>query len=707
LIVLGLILVTLAGYWPVWNADFINLDDLMYVHDNPRIREGLTWKGARWALEADLLYDSKHADYWQPVTFLSRMADIEWFGLNAPWHHAENVLIHGMSVMLLFGLMRRMTGAVWRSGFVATVFAVHPLHVEAVAWITERKEVLGGLFWMLTLWAYTSYARQPGVWRYLLILLTFLLGLMAKPVGLVLPAVLLLLDWWPLNRLREGTLIRLVVEKVPLGVLAMASAVITLRAQGSHVTEGAVTQVINPALVGYAIYVIKAVMPTNLAPWHPPLKDLSMPLVMGSVALLGAITGLAWWQRLTRPWIAVGWLWFIVGLLPVIVLKDVAWAERFTYLPLTGLTLMVAWSVPETWWTGGGWRRRTLAGVLGLAVTGMVALTCRQAGYWKDSITLFEHTLQVTGENGRAHLHLGMALYRKGLIREARFQFERAIALEPYLSRSYLHLGLLLVNEGLQNEARFYFEETLRLEPDCELAHNNLAFILMANGDAKAAMGHFEQAVQLKPDYAEAHYNLGCMLLKDGKNREAIGHFQKALQSKPDLAVACHNCGVALTREGRDTEARSYFREAIRMQPDLPEAHLFLGRILFEEGHVEEAEQCFRRTLQLKPNNAAALDDLAWLLATAENAAWRNGTEAIRLAEQARQLTGGRKARALAVLAAAYAEAGRFREAVSVAQVAIDRYQELNNEQQAQQVRKQKAAYAAHRPSRGIAPPAD
>jgi tetratricopeptide (TPR) repeat protein len=734
LIVPGLILATLIGYWPVHDAGFVSFDDPTYVSDNPRIREGLSWKGASWALGADLLFDSRHADYWQPVTFLSRMADIEWFGLNASWHHAENVLFHLLNALLLFGVLRRLTGSPWRSGLTAAVFAVHPLHVEAVAWITERKEVLGGLFWMLTLWTYGIYIRRPGTWRYLLVLLTFLLGLMAKPVGLVLPAVLLLLDWWPLERTRNTPVPRLVLEKIPLLILATASAVITFRAQGDHLAAGTWSHVTAAALSAYGMYLVKAVIPTGLAMWHPPFQELSLIRLLGSAGLLLSISALAWWQRQTRPWIAVGWLWFLGGLLPVITLRDTAWSERFTYLPLVGLTIMVAWSLPAEWWTQDGWKRWLAGGLIAMVVAGMVAGTWQQAGYWKDSITLFERALKVTKNNWLVQNNLGEALIAEGKPRDAIQCFKEAIRLKPDCMEAHNNLGNALDSLGRRDEAIQEYRTALAINSRSARVHSNLGFVLMQSGAMDEAMAHIREAGRLDPELANVPYNWGIALLRSGKPTEAATKFQQAVGLKPNYAEAENYLGLALALQGRTSEALPHFRravhlkpqdaeahnnlanaldangmcdeaireyqEAIRSKPDYVDAHQNLAGLLIARGRSAEAMVHLRTALRIDPKSVSALNRLAWLLATNSSANQRNGREAVELARQACNLTAHKQGLALSVLAAAHAETGAFPEAVATAQEAVRQYREQKNDHRIRRIQDQINHYRARQPCR-------
>lgn len=694
LIVGFLVLATLAGYWPVREAGFIILDDPRYVSENPRIQEGLTRNGVQWAFRAGLLESSRYADYWRPLSFLSHMVDVEFFGLAAQYHHVENVLIHLANTLLLFGVLRGLTGAVWRSGLVAAVFALHPLHVEAVAWISERKEVLGGLFWMLTLWAYGWYARRPGIWRYLAVVATLALGLMSKPVGMVLPVVLLLLDWWPLGRMRRGTVVFLVVEKFPLLVLSGISVGITMRAGyflhsdrcgnllawvSSVVTSQEPTgtmagesgwEVVGWVVVRYATYVAKAVAPTDLAVWHPPWSSLPAGWVAGAAGLLGLISGACWWMRRERPYLAVGWLWLVFGLLPVITLKDTAWAERFTYLPLIGLSIMLAWGLPEGWFAA-GWRQWAGWGVVGVGVVGMAVGTWRQACYWRNSIAFFERTLAVTGEdNWFAHYNLGSAFMEQGRV----------------------------------EEALRHFHEALRLRPNYAPAHNNLGFALVGQGRIEEGIAHLQRAVELHPDHLEAQYNLGSVLTQVGRTPEAIRHFREVLRLEPEFPAAHYNWGIALIKQGRDDEAIRHFREALRLKPDFLDAGCRLGRALARRGSAEEAARVFRQALAVDPNCESALEGLAWILATADETARRDRNEAVQLAGRACRLTRRQSVPPLMILAAAYADAGRFAEAIATARESLALAEAKGDPNLKREIEAQLAFYRRFQPFRRKGP---
>jgi len=426
LISLFLILGAFSVFWPVLNFEFVNFDDDTYVSENPHIQDGLTWGGVQWAFLIDPGSGSQHADFWIPMTFISHMITIELFGLE-PWgHHMVNLMIHIMNTLLLFWTLRRMTGSLWKSGFVAALFAIHPLHVESVAWVTERKDVLSTLFWILTIWVYAFYTKRPKFHRYLLVALTFSLGLMSKPIVMTLPFVLLLLDYWPLHRFRWGdhqTALKLVWEKTPLMALTGVCFVLTLLVQQKWETVGSLQTFplgnrIGNALVSYVDYIGKMFWPMNLAVFYPHPGNLPLEQIIVSALLLLAITILVirWSPR--APYLVVGWLLFLGTLVPVIGLVQVgqqAMADRYTYIPLIGLFIIIAWGIPDLiakW----HYQKLFLSLGAGLILSALMVITWLQVQHWRNSISLFEHAIEVTGTNYVAYHNLGLAFQTEGYI---------------------------------------------------------------------------------------------------------------------------------------------------------------------------------------------------------------------------------------------------------------------------------------------------
>jgi len=587
-------LTTLALYWPVLRHEFVNYDDQAYVTENLQVQQGLTWENLKWAFVAPVMAN------WHPLTMVSHMLDCQLFGLK-PWgHHLTSVLLHALNTVLVFLFLRGLTGAFWRSALVAALFGWHPLHVESVAWVAERKDVLSGCFSLLALIFYGRYAHRrssgecqepiakpapgralgPLMRDYGLALLFFALGLMSKPMLVTWPFVLLLLDYWPLNRMRKSefgirNFQRLLVEKVPFFTLSAASCVVTYAVQrqagamtaGEHLPLAARGA---NALISYCRYLGKLCCPTDLAVFYPYRGNWPLVEVLLAGGLIMGLSALLFVKRRRYPFMPMGWLWFIGTLVPVIGLVQVggqAMADRYSYLPSVGLFILVIWGAYELTLR---WRHQGMAlSVAGsAALVACLVLTRQQLGYWTDSATLFRHALAVTENNWLAHIKLGTALVRKGQLDEA--------------------------------------------------------------------VSQFQEALRLNPDYFDALDNLGYALAAKGKFGEAIEDYHMAIQ----------------------------------IDSNRPEPFLHLGVALGQLGRTREAVVQYQTALRLNPNLAGALNNLAWALATSPDAVLRNGTEAVRLAEHACELTHDSEPLFVGTLAAAYAEAGRFPEAVATAEKA-------------------------------------
>jgi len=639
-LVIGLLLlsITLAVYWQIRDHKFTNYDDTVYVTENPHVQRGLVGSSIIWA------FTTTEQANWHPLTWLSHMLDCQLFGLNPGAHHLTSLFLHLANVLLLFAVLRRMTGALWRPAFVSALFALHPLHVESVAWVAERKDVLSTLFWLLTMLAYAGYAERPTRARYVLTLVAFALGLMAKPMLVTLPFVLLLLDYWPLDRMayagrddntpkraRKGigsskqrlSLSRLVWEKTPFFALAAISSVVTFSVQRK---AGAMSNMevlplwsrIANALVSYLRYLGKTIWPSDLAVLYPhPGTGLSLWWGAGAGLVLLGLSILLLRGIRSRPYLAVGWLWYLGTLVPVIGLVQVglqAYADRYTYVPLIGLFIMVAWGVPDL---AGRWgRARTVLALL--AATSLSALTgCTwiQVGYWKDSLSLFTHTIQVTTNNYVAYNSSGVALAEQGRFEEAIDRYLRALRIKPDYAEAQCNLGLALEREGRHEEAISHYLEALRLDPNHATAHNNLGNALADQGKLEEAISHYTEALRIKPDYAEAYNNWGTALVKQGRFEEAIDLFLRALRIKPDYAEAHSNLAWALTGRGQMAEAMAHYRIAIQIRPNFAEAHNNLGHLLVVLGRLDEAAIQFTEAVRIKPDYASARNNLGIVLA--------------------------------------------------------------------------------------------
>lgn len=512
---LALVALVVLVYAPVRHYGFVDLDDPQYVSENPFVANGLTWGGVKWA------FTSIHASYWLPLIWMSHMLDVQLYGLNAGGHHVTNVLLHAVNTILLFALLNRMTGAVGRSAFVAALFAVHPLHVESVVWVTERKDVLSTLFLLLTTWAYVAWTRRPTRGRYLVALLFFALGLMSKAMLVTLPFMLLLLDIWPLGRFRitgwrispeqRATAIRLAREKVPFFILGILAAVVTYLTQQ---TTGAVADTaqipvagrVGNAMVSYAMYLVQMLWPAKLALFYPHPRHLSPGFVAASVIGLTTLTVLVIRSVRLYPYLAVGWLWYVGSLVPVIGFiqaGDQARADRFTYVPLIGVFIMIAWGAYDLV------RRPSPLAAVGMLAVAAAAVAARvQVGYWRDNTALWEHALRVADESYVAHTNLGLAVYARGKTDSAITEFQAALRLRPDFAEAYNDLGVALANRGDVDGAIQAFLNALRAKPSQAPSHYNAAVLLAAKGDTTAALSHLELALQLDPNYMDARREL-------------------------------------------------------------------------------------------------------------------------------------------------------------------------------------------------------
>ena len=527
----ALIAIVLVVFAPVRHHEFLFFDDPLLVTQRPEVLRGLTWQNVWWA------FTNGWGCNWHPITWLSHMLDVQLFGLHAGGHHLTSVLLHGANAVLLFGLLQFMTGLVAPSAFVAALFAVHPLHVESVAWVAERKDVLSAFFWMLTLWAWVGYARRPTAARYVAVLVLFVLGLASKPMVVTLPFVLLLLDVWPLGRTALG--MRLVWEKLPLFALAVAVSVVTvLFQQGCRAVTDLDTLPLGLRLqnapVSYVAYVAKTLWPTRLAAFYPYPRSFPAWQVAGAVGLLAGVSLLAWALR-RRGYVLVGWLWFLGTLVPVIGLVhagEQALADRFTYIPLIGLFLVVAWGAPDVLRR---WPRRRLVLPIGatLVIAACMVAARTQVGYWRNEATVWAHALDVTAGNDLAHNNFGM----------------------------------MLMMEGRIDEAHEHFTEAVRIRPDTAVAHVNLGWVLATQGHPDAALAQYVEALRIDPDQPDAHFNLGIALGKVGRGEEAVFHLEEAVRLRPDRAQYHRVLGRALAERGRSADAIVRYEEALRLAP--------------------------------------------------------------------------------------------------------------------------------------------
>ncbi len=726
LVCLFLVVATVGVYWQVAGNGFVNFDDPDYVSANPRVQSGLNSESVRWAFTA--LYSSN----WHPVTWLSHMLDSQIYGAKPAGHHVTNLIFHTLNSLLLFGLLLRMTGALWRSAMVAALFALHPLHVESVAWVSERKDVLCTCFGLLCLWAYVRYAQagnRPArsLGWYLLSLLFLALGLMSKPMLVTLPCLLLLLDYWPLGRIRLPRLSapvnadfrpvgmgRLVAEKIPFFVLSATSSVVTFLVQkacGAMVPLAAApldARIAN-AFAGYGTYLMKTFWPSGLAVFYPltPADWGSAGTLGALLVILGVTVAVVYFAR-SRPYLLVGWLWFLGTLVPVIGFVQVGrqgMADRYTYLPHVGLFIMVVWAAAEAARHLRAPRAVTF-GVAGVLLAALGVVTSRQVAYWRSSITLFEHALAVTTGNYVAYGVLSNALVDQGKLDEAIEMCQKALALAPQYPEGFNTLGNIHYRQQKYEEAIENYRLAAQYDPlyADPLAGMGSAYLKVNKfAEAEAAS---RKALELAPLHLTAMFSLASALHNQGKLDEAATWYRKILMLQPELVTPRRLLGNVLVAQNKPDEAIQQFRMALKIRPEDPDTHVLLGVAEMQKGDVEVATKEFlegvnlqptnaianyqlgtifqmqkrpvaavdyyRKALQAQPNWVEVLNNLAWILAASPDPTARNGKEAVERAERACVLTHFNEPLLIGTLAAAYAEAGRFTDAVQAAEKARD-----------------------------------
>jgi len=678
---------------------FVNYDDNTYVYQNPHVLKGLSPEGIRWA------FTHVHSSNWHPLTTIVHMFDCQIYGLWAGGHHLTNLLLHSLCAVLLFLMLLEMTGALWRSAFVAAVFAIHPLRVESVAWVSELKDLLSGVFFILTLWAYVRYARRPASGRrYAMVLVWFALGLLSKPMLVTIPFVLLLLDYWPLGRIENlSRLPGLLKEKLPLIGLSALSCVATVIAQKEAVRSLehiSFSLRVENAVVAYAVYLEKMVWPSGLAVLYPLLKG-GWPAwdVIDALLFLAALTAGAIILRRKQPFLIVGWLWYLGMLVPVIGIMQVgeqAYADRYTYLPQIGLYVGLTWIAAE--WAGEWRRRRVALGCIAVVVLSILSVAAsRQTAYWRDSITLWTRALGCTKENCLAHYDLGEALRLKGRTEEAVAQYGEALKIDPGFPEAHNNLGTVFLQQGKTAEAIAEYNKALRVNPDYAEAHFNLGIALFKQGQMDDAIAQFREALRVNPDYADAHYDLGVALLREGQTQQAITQYNEALRINPDFAKAYNDLGNALSQQGRTEDAIAQYGKALRVDSDYSDAHYNLGIALLHLGRTEDAITQFGEVLRLDPADADVQNALAWLLATASQTSLRDGARALELAAKSNLSTGGNNPVVLRTLAAAYAETGEFAKAVQTGHNALELAEAQSNAELASELRREIKLYEAGR----------
>jgi len=635
-----LIVLCLLVFGQTLRHDFVNYDDPEYVYQHPKITAGLSIDGVQWA------FGNVHARNWHPLTTISHMFDAQLFGVTAGGHHFTNVALHTAAAVLLFLLLRGMTGALWRSAFVAAVFAIHPLRVESVAWVAERKDVLSGLLFVLTLGAYLRYTRRRSATRYAVLMALFALGLLAKPMLVTLPFLLLLLDLWPLQRFTAESKWRpLIWEKLPLLALAAAASVVTMLVQK---TGGAMKESmpfawrVANAFVTCVAYLRDTVWPTKLAPFYPhPENQLPAWLIALAIVVVLAVTtgAIARWRR--SPYLATGWFWFLGMLTPVIGIVEVgaqARADRYTYLPQIGLLICITWAAAEL---SAGWRyrRQVLAASGAIAIVALAAAAWRQAAHWRESETLWAHTLHVTSDNHVAYNNIGDLHFQRGEIDKALPHYQKALEI-----RSGSRIG---------------------------------------NYDFLSAL---------------YHSNYGSALRRLGRGEEAIPYYEKAIELQPDLADTYLNYGGALIENGAVDEGITALRRLVELEPNHVAGQSDLGTALLQKKAEKEAIEHYEQALAIEPRALTPLNNLSWLYATSRDPAIRDGARAVVLAEQATRVVPRDHPMLLHKLAAAHAANGDFSRAIEVAERALRSASAQDNSALAQELQRNLSSYRAGRP---------
>ena len=627
LLCLVLALVVLAVYLPVKGFDFVNYDDNQYVYRNFIVQEGIGIKSLVWALF------STYAANWHPVTWFSHMLDCHLFDLEAGWHHLSSVAWHAGNAVLLFIVLFRMTGRLWRSLFVSAVFALHPVNVDSVAWIAQRKNLVSTFFWLAVIGAYWRYTRQPWFgdqpsnrW-YILVCLLFIFGLMAKPMLVSLPIVLLLLDYWPLHRysteyaravgLPEGrvSIRQIIYEKAPLFVLAFVFSLTTMTTQKGAMARIQVSwgdRVAN-ALVAYTTYMVKMLWPQNLAVFYPHPGTVPWKEAAVSLAVLVMISVLAVLLVRRRPYLFVGWFWFLVTLVPVIGLVQVgrqAMADRYAYVPFIGLFIILAWGLPDLL---GRWRHKRAvlvpAAICVLAV--LAPVTRGQLSHWRDSAALFSHALKVTSRNYVAHVNLGLTLARRGRIKEAVRHFEFAIGVKPDMAQPHFNLGDCLMKQGRMKEAIYQYARALAIDPDMVLARNRLGVALALTNRPDQAELQFRRAIREEPRFVPPHANLGRIYLIRGQAQRALEHFYQAVEINPADMAANQGLEEALLKIDDPEAMLAALRKEAQQDPENPEWHYRIGNLYKVQGDLDEAQVEYQMAIILKSDFNPALNNLA------------------------------------------------------------------------------------------------
>ena len=687
IVYLGIALTTLILYSPLRQSEFVNWDDGVFVYHNPHVAEGLSTENFRWSLGIH------GPGQWHPVSWWVHQLNSELFGLAPGSHHMVSVALHVAVALLLLTVLWRISGSFWPSALVAGLHSLHPLSVESVAWVAHLREPLSMVFWLLVMWAYYAYCQKGGASRYLLVVLLFAVGLMAKPTLITLPFVLLLLDWWPLNRVRLGvdfrpqnnnadpayrSIGRLVLEKIPLLALSFVSvylAYLCQKSMGSVVSleSHSLGARLANAAQSYVLYLRNMVWPLNLATLYPLPEQFHALNVVGALLLLIGITVAALYFRRQAPHLLVGWLWYLGTLVPVIgILKMgamTAMTDHYMYVSLLGIYIAIAWQL--AWWVERKPKYRIIiCGLVGLILVACVTLTGRQVAVWRNSETLWKHTLAVAKESHTAHNLLGDALLESGRPEEALTHFKEAARLAPNSFLPKNNAGNALLTLGRVAESIPLFQEAVVAAPNHAEVQYNLGRAFQLQRDLPKAIEQFQKALLVKPQFADAHTNIGVCLRELGRTQEAVEHFEQAIQSDPNFVGAYIQLGITANALGCKTEALPYFEKVLELDPDNFPANYHSAVVLLALGRRAESLKHFQASLKFRPNNVGIHHGISWIMATAPEIELRNGIRAVEHAQRAFALN---KDNPFMVdgLAAAHAEAGEFAAAVNWQQQAV------------------------------------
>ena len=684
---LGLAIATFSIYSQVRDFEFVNWDDDSFVHQNQHVVSGLSIDSFWWSLGIH------GPGQWHPMAWWAHQLNCQLFGIDPGAHHMANVALHVIVTLVLMSVLWRMTGDFWPSALVAALHALHPLSVESVAWISHLREPLSLLFWLLVMGSYCSYVRYGGVARYTVVVLLFALGLIAKPTLITLPFVLLLLDWWPLNRFRfrpgshvpiadgehlDPSLGKLVLEKIPLLALSLVSVCLAYLCQRSM---DAVVSLESHSLAArlanvcqsYVLYLRNMVWPLNLTALYPLPDEFYMPQVVGSLVLLIAITVMAVYFRRQAPHCFVGWFWYLVTLVPVIgILKMgamTAMTDHYMYVSLLGVYIAIVWQLAH-WLEKNPHLKYFVGGSIAVILVALMSLSSRQIAVWKNSETLWKHALAVSSESSIAHNNLGEVLLQSNRVEHALEHYYEALRIDPDYVAANSNAGRALQVLGRSDEAISRYRTALDIEPHNAVVHYNYGIALHQQQRWADAIKHFEEALRIKPEFAAAHTRCGLSMRALGRTEEAIAHYRKAVKIDPSAIDAWNNLGVALKSQGRDAEALKHYEKVLSIDPSNFEANYNSGVVMLSRGRRPAALARFETATKANPESGGAHYGVAWILATAPEEELRDGSRAIQHARRATQLLQN-NAFMLDALAAAHAEAGQFSEAVKWAEKAV------------------------------------